>query len=421
MSRNWKRTLAAATALLMSLCLAFGSGMTASQVNAAKDTYEDAGYYEMSYIVVADEEMDAEMLASYGLKAGLVLDEDGTGFLFLADDITELTWADGWIESEGETVEYAMRRGTLIMEEEDDGEHVRMEFVLSDDPAPTREELAGSGFGAGGGFDIDDYDTEDVIVVSNVEELMEAIDDYRTVILKPGTYNITEFLNDYDLEEWDWEEYEEIQEDEEAEELDYGLYFEKVFDGEGLVINNVDGLTLISADPKKPAEIVCEPRYAEVLNCVDCDNLTIEHVILGHTDGEGSCTGDVIALHDCWNTQIVGSELYGCGAYAFELDDCYSIDVKDCYIHDCTYGIATIDETYDVSFNHTRFEDCKEFTMFEVSDSGVVFLGCNFKNLDGALISADNDSTVKFAACTFDKDAKASLDEVAGDNIKVIE
>ena len=189
----------------------------------------------------------------------------------------------------------------------------------------------------------------------------------------------------------------------------------------GLVINNVDGLTLISADPKKPAEIVCEPRYAEVLNCVDCDNLTIEHVILGHTDGEGSCTGDVIALHDCWNTQIVGSELYGCGAYAFELDDCYSIDVKDCYIHDCTYGIATIDETYDVSFCHTRFEDCKEFTMFEVSDSGVVFLGCNFKNLDGELISADNDSTVKFAACTFDKDAKASLDEVAGDNIKVIE
>ena len=95
--------------------------------------------------------------------------------------------------------------------------------------------------------------------------------------------------------------------------------------------------------------------------------------------------------------------------------------MKDCYIHDCTYGIATIDETYDVSFYHTRFEDCKEFTMFEVSDSGVVFLGCNFKNLDGALISADNDSTVKFAACTFDKDAKASLDEVAGDNIKVIE
>ena len=417
MSRNWKRTLAAATALLMSLCLAFGSGMTASQVNAAKDTYDDAGYYEMAYIEVDDEQMDADMLETYGLKAGMVLEEDGTGFLFLSSDITELTWADGWIESDGDVVEYTIRRGTLIMEEEDDGEHVRMEFILSDDPAPTREEIEGNG---GEEFDWDDYDYEDVVVVSDVEELMEAIDDYMTIILKPGTYNVTEFLNDYELDEWDWEAYEESQEEEESEGLDYGLYYEEVFDGQGLVINNVDGLTLVSADPEKPAEIVCEPRYAEVLNFIDCDNLIIEDVVLGHTDGEGYCSGDVIALHDCWTVELIGDELYGCGAYAFEIDDCYGIEVRDSYIHDCTYGVAMIGETYDVNFYHTKFEDCKEFTMFEVSESDVTFIGCGFKNLDGALISVDEYGSAKFAACTFDKDAQASLDEMDSENITVI-
>ena len=67
-----------------------------------------------------------------------------------------------------------------------------------------------------------------------------------------------------------------------------------------------------------------------------------------------------------------------------------------------------------------QFEDCKEFTMFEVSESDVTFIGCGFKNLDGALISVDEYGSAKFAACTFDKDAQASLDEMDSENITVI-
>ena len=58
---------------------------------------------------------------------------------------------------------------------------------------------------------------------------------------------------------------------------------------------------------------------------------------------------------------------------------------------------------------HTAFHDCEEFTMFEIHGGNADFIDCSFEKLDGNLFSTNGD--VRLVQCTFDKDARASLDE----------
>ncbi|MBQ4307500.1 MAG: right-handed parallel beta-helix repeat-containing protein [Lachnospiraceae bacterium] len=427
MKKAFRRLAVVMSAVLALSFVLFGSmtSIKAQAAEKARATYEDAGFYEMTYISADDEELTTDDLEEYGIIAGLVLNEDGTGFLYLADDITEFTWQDGQITADGEVIEYNYRRDTITLEEDDEESHIIMKFTLSDEEAPTiddilayYEDMYGEGYDDGGEDDGGEDDFSDwsdfgytdssYVRVDNVEDFINAIQDNATIVLEPGVYNISEYLEDADLDAFDWDAYDN---DEDYASESYGLLVDEVFDGEQLIVFNIDNLTIMSADKNDPAEIVVDPRYANVFTFCDCDTLELDHVVLGHSDGDGSCTGNVIGIDYSWYVTLNGCELYGCGAYAFDIEDSMYININDCDLHDCTYGVATIADTYETYFKYCDIHDCEEFTMFELSWSEVNFYASSFEALDGELITLDDYSAAKFLACTFDDDAQDSIDD----------
>ncbi len=424
--------------MIMTVCLLF-AGMPAMTAEAAKvmpvpaqtgPTYEDAGYYHLDTIIDEDGEFDLGELWEAGIGFGLVLEDGGTGFIFFGGELSDLIWQDGVIEIDGEQTEYTVEDGRIIMTDSDEGSSMTMIFTLMDEEIPTREDAQSwaaeweSFLNGEEEEELEEIDWDswmgnegETYIVSDMAEFMEAVDDNNTIILMPGTYNVTEWLSDYIFESWDWEKYDEIR-DPEAEydpdkAIEYGIYSDYAFDGDQIIIYNVDNLTIMSADPENPAEIVCEPRYADVLTFIDCDSLVLNHVIMGHTKEEGYCSGDVLALNYCYTVSIEDCELYGCGAYAFDFESCYSVKIRDTEVHDCTYGCFMSNNTSELEITHSSFHDCREFSMFEVNGSDVTFIGCSFDSLDGNLISVADDgvSEVYFICCKLDEGAEASLEE----------
>ncbi|MCR4656615.1 MAG: right-handed parallel beta-helix repeat-containing protein, partial [Lachnospiraceae bacterium] len=210
-----------------------------------------------------------------------------------------------------------------------------------------------------------------VVEAETVGEMMSALADNVTIVLKPGTYNITEYIES--LESYGrWED--------EGEDFP-GVYVNEVFDGLELIINGYYNISIVSEDKDDPAEIVIEPRYADVLSFKECYNILIDSVSLGHTPEQGSCAGDVLNLEYCDNVVISDSELYGCGTYAFNISHSSDISALNCDIHDCTYGCAEVSSANDLVFTRCDFHDCKEYSMFELYNGTMDFIGCDFRNL----------------------------------------
>ena len=59
-------------------------------------------------------------------------------------------------------------------------------------------------------------------------------------------------------------------------------------------------LSIVAADPARTTEIIVEPRYADVMPLVECDNVMFSGITMGHTE-TGSCEGDVVSMESCSN------------------------------------------------------------------------------------------------------------------------
>ena len=247
-----------------------------------------------------------------------------------------------------------------------------------------------------------DYSAEylNPVYVSTTEEFIDAIDHGTAVIMAPGVYNVTAYLNEHYLDEY-WGE--------ESLWQPTGTLVDFRHDGPELVISNINDLTIRSADPNAPAEIVCEPRYADVLSFFNCDNLELIDLTLGHTPEQGTCEGDVLKLNGCRNATLTGLDLYGCGAYALTAEDCRYVYCFLGRMHDCSYGIAVLRDVDYVQFDNVEFSDCREFTMFELENCQADFYDCSFERLDGNLVSAFDNASACFRYCSFDEAAEQSL------------
>lgn len=255
----------------------------------------------------------------------------------------------------------------------------------------------------------------DGTTVSTTEEFIAALASESKILLEPGVYNLTEWIMvseespRSDMPLWDFDK-----------ENKPGIYIEQEFDGFQLIIDGIENVYIASRDPNNKAEIVVEPRYATVLNMVNCDSVVISDVILGHTPEEGSCAGDVIGLNNVKEAYITSCDIYGCGAYGLDVNECEYICIDDCIIHDCSYGCMEIYNS-NVDINHSLFQDCREFTMFEIYNGKVEFYECTFKNLFENMILVDDDSNALFTNCLFDVNTYKSIIDNSeyGDRINV--
>ena len=241
---------------------------------------------------------------------------------------------------------------------------------------------------------------EDPIFVSDVTELVEAIGPGAVILLEPGEYNLTEYL-EHNYLPGGWGE--------DSERQPTGVLVNFKYDGPELMISGINDLVLRSADPNHPAEIVCTPRYADVLRFYNCDNLELVDLVLGHTPEQGTCVGMVLELEGCRDPGLFGLDLYGCGAYAIYAKDCRSVYCFLGKLHDCSYGIALLENVNYTQFDNVTFSDCGEYTAFELTDSSAEFFYCGFSRPGGNLISCFGNSSALFSYCDFDEAASASL------------
>lgn len=234
---------------------------------------------------------------------------------------------------------------------------------------------------------------DDAVVVSSLEEFLEAIEPGANIVFKKGTYDFTPDLED--LYGKDGRKF--------NKDHDY-VRLEECYDGLQFVIYDVDGLT-ISGQDGKYVELQVEPRYADVLSFENCSDISINNMTIGHTIEQGSCEGDVLQFNECENIVLTSLDLYGCGTYgicAYETDD---IDMSDSIIRDCSYGIMDLSSSSAV-FTDCEFTGCEGFDMLELSGTDATFSKCSFKDNDlsnGNFITcwSNERGTIEFKKCSF--------------------
>ena len=208
----------------------------------------------------------------------------------------------------------------------------------------------------------------EVVTVSNVEELLEAIGPHKRIMMKPGYYNLSEYIEDV------W-----TREGEKWNQRHPYVQLSECYDGVEVFIRRVNDLSIYT-DNENLTEIVVEPRYAQVLNFEECENITLSGLTMGHTE-TGDCDGNVLDFYGCQNINLSAMDIYGCGVYGI---GCYDgtgeMYVYSSTIRDCSYGALEIlggngrFEFHNCMLTGSAAYDCYEPTL----DSELAFYECVF-------------------------------------------
>jgi len=194
------------------------------------------------------------------------------------------------------------------------------------------------------------------VTVSTPEELVKEIGSNKKILLKPGIYNLSKLKQTYSE--------------------DKHVYWQKVSDGNELVLKDVFNLT-IEGIGEEPSQIIVEPRYAYVLSFINAENIRINNIKAGHTE-EGNCLGGVYSFKDSVDIEINKSELYGCGTEGLNIEDVEKLTFVDSKIYDCTYYIMTVKNCRDIKFINSSFAENREFDLINVDNSSnISFDKCN--------------------------------------------
>lgn len=132
--------------------------------------------------------------------------------------------------------------------------------------------------------------------------------------------------------------------------------WEECYDGSQLVISNVSNLT-IRAGIEGITTLTAVPRYANVLSFRGCDDVCLQGLVLGHSEGMGECSGGVVDLENCYGFSLDGCRLYGCGTLGLNAWSSRDIRLTACEIHDCSIGGVVLYTVLGASFRDCRIHD----------------------------------------------------------------
>lgn len=226
---------------------------------------------------------------------------------------------------------------------------------------------------------------QETVEVSTAKEFLENIKSNTTIILNDGVYNLSE-----------------------VDKVDNkSVVKSEVSDGYEYIINSVSGLEIKAADNAE-VTIVVEPRYANVLTFKNCDNISLNNIIAGHTVEQGYCTGGVIYLDNTTDTNIKGCKLYGCGTFGLIGYYGTDIQVSDTEIYECTYGAVDMTACKNAEVNSCLFRDCNGFSLFALSTCNDIHVADSEIKNNGnetefdSLISGSSSDDIVFSNCTFE-------------------
>ena len=184
---------------------------------------------------------------------------------------------------------------------------------------------------------------QQTVNVSTVDEFLAAIGSDVNIVLAPGTYDLSTAAGYGNTDTQEIRPY----------------YWEEVFDGYELVIENVANLSITtSADDPSAAVLAAVPRYADVLAFMDCENITLTGFTMGHTKEQGSCAGGVVHLMGTDSVTVDNCALYGCGVLGVQAENCRNILVSGSDIYECSDGAVELTSCRNVQFDNCSFRDC---------------------------------------------------------------
>ena len=273
---------------------------------------------------------------------------------------------------------------------------------LRPDPEPTKEQMQTEPETTKPADDPDSPVTynDGATHVDNVKDLLLAIEPGADIVLEPGTYNLSKYIElaKGDVNENGW------------------VYLYDCGDGKEARIANVSDLTIRGLDGEH-TEIVIEPREAQVLTFESCDNVTLENLTLGHTVSTDPCEGDVLDLINCSDIALNGMDLYGCGTNGIYGRQIYGLHVTDSVIHDCSQGGIFLSNSSDIVFENSTFRGIEGDDLISNLGADMLFEGCSFQDNDTTNVVYNISGSTLFCACEFGStESIAFRDDLAFNN-----
>jgi hypothetical protein len=219
----------------------------------------------------------------------------------------------------------------------------------------------------------DEIDGVMVYTVSSELDLLKALGNDRTIVIEENAHlNLSRVLETealfrgYKNRRW-------CVDPMDIQGMEPIIVSESESDGQQLVLVNMKNLTIKGAGH---SSVEVDPRYAFVFRFVNCSNIVIENLTMGHTEG-GFCSGGVIGANVASHLTVKNCDLYGCGTYGLDLWETYDFKLINSNIHDCTYGIMQLNKCTLTAFEHCDFFNNREYTLIEGwGCNGVKFEDC---------------------------------------------
>ena|GEM_PF-1905099 len=222
-----------------------------------------------------------------------------------------------------------------------------------------------------------------VVKVKSATELVKAIaSNTKIVITTTKLLNITEAVDQLiatgEIAAVDWD----------APELDFGVYFDSMYDGPELIVAGMINLTIEGPDPDETANLQVKPRYSNVFRFENCENLELTNLNMGHIDG-ATCSSGVVTINDCRGVTMRNTILYGCGEVGLYLNNTSDFAMNNSTIHQCSERALMIDAYNGNStgpvFNNCSFVNCANGIMVGEGTTGTIFNNCTFTDNKGTL------------------------------------
>lgn len=153
-------------------------------------------------------------------------------------------------------------------------------------------------------------------------------------------------------------------------------------DGQQLVVQNVSNLKIEGSTVGKTS-ITTSPRFAEIIDFKDCDEITINNITAGHTPmKEYICEAGVLHFEACSGISISNSELYGCGSIGLSLDRTNDLKCDNVNINHCSLRAIDLFRSSDITFSNTKLQNHEAYSniLYASESYNISFENCDITN-----------------------------------------
>lgn len=188
-------------------------------------------------------------------------------------------------------------------------------------------------------------------------------------------------------------------------------------------ISDVENMTIEGIDPKLPTDMYVNTNdFSEVavLEFMNCKNIVLRNLRLGHYPETYSCNAPVVAFNDCEKITIEECILYGCGTEGIDAQRTHRLLFSNSTIESCTYNAISLIESSDfVSSNATIAHNklYSDLIMLKKCDRiGFIKSHITDNSLSGSVVSAQESRQITFNDCVVENNVAESFSEKADDS-----